>query len=939
MASEKLRERFKEIESLAYAAGLRPYDIHYFEVPSSVIYEVASYGLPTRYSHWSFGRVYQHQKTQGEMGFSKIYELILNNDPSYAFLDSSNTETINLMICAHCAGHADFFANNIMFQDAGEDNMIQVAKRHAETIDQYRKDYGDDEVDEWLDVALALERHIDVHKKLKRQRYPGRHIKYQERTPDEWEDLLRDSEKKPLVKKVIEGCFLPPSPEKDLLWFFHEYANLEDWQKRIFHIVRRESYYFYPQYRTKIINEGWACISGDSLIATEKGLISAQKYVSSDFDDVKVFNSDKLTNRTCIYKTERKSGKRIMTNRGLLVKCADDHKVQCVSGDFIKAKDLTVGQQLKIAKSTNYWPQDVKTIECSYVPHKNSTKMAKTISNPIEFDCQLASFVAFWLGEGCQSKKRGIYVRNSNRLILEHYGDYIKSKFNLNYSIVEASDLPVRYNLEVYSRALVELLGDITGCVDCTSRYKKVPDIVFESPKDVICSFVGAFYDAEGCVYSNNEVVCIVFASASLGLINGMAALLHQLGINCSFGVCKKDGHKNTYQLRIGKKLYIKRFHELIPLQDINKKDKLDKIISSFSRILDECEFDCTAKIISIESYEDEFYDFTVPDGHSYVANGLVHHNSYWHADLMHQYFLGNDNEYNAKGIDNALTSEEHLDFLSSHEKVVQPGFKTKLKVEVPEVDPATGRPTGRNIKQWHPKLNSRIFQQATRINPYYIGFRMFRDIKDRWDEYYEQGYRENEWGDKIPVTINGHQKIFEVREEEDDVSFFRNYLTEELCEKLHLFSYGSTDKYKDDYGIQEDIAKREHSGQSEFEEDQDIENKTVSVRTKEVKDVIKGIARSRNNFGVPCIVVRRVDSDGLLRLEHLPEDLTNIDILYAQQTLKYIWRVWGRPVEMIRKTKDRTWIMKYDGIAFSVDHENPDYPESVENSDSSSSW
>jgi len=106
MASDIMKERFDEIERLAVAAGLKPFDVQFFEVPTSFIYEVASYGLPTRYSHWSFGKVHQYQRTQGEMGFSKIYELILNNDPSYAFLDKNNTMTSNLMICAHCLAHS-----------------------------------------------------------------------------------------------------------------------------------------------------------------------------------------------------------------------------------------------------------------------------------------------------------------------------------------------------------------------------------------------------------------------------------------------------------------------------------------------------------------------------------------------------------------------------------------------------------------------------------------------------------------------------------------------------------------------------------------------------------------------------------------------------------------------------------------------------------------
>jgi len=319
---------------------------------------------------------------------------------------------------------------------------------------------------------------------------------------------------------------------------------------------------------------------------------------------------------------------------------------------------------------------------------------------------------------------------------------------------------------------------------------------------------------------------------------------------------------------------------------------------------------------------------------------------SYYHAELMHQYAMGNDNDYGCQGIEHPLTSEEHLDFLSSHEKVVQPGLKFPLKIDVPEIDPMTGQKTGKTVKQWHPQImkNPQLFNRATRINPYYVGFKIFRDIKDRWDKYYEEGYMEDEWGEKIEVTISGKEKIREVMESEDDVSFFRNYLTEELISELHLFAYGSPEEYLDNYDIQEAIGKRisdngdRNLGKLDIDE-QLIANKTVQVRTKEMKDIITTMAKSRNNYGVPSIVIRRVDSDGTLRLEHLEEDKTNIDLKYAQSTLLYIYKAWGRPVEMIRKSDDMTRILRYDAAGFTIDHESSDYPESIESEDSASSW
>jgi len=51
---------------------------------------------------------------------------------------------------------------------------------------------------------------------------------------------------------------IPLEPEDDLLYFITKYGDLEDWQRNIIDIVRKESVYFIPQIETKIMNEGWA---------------------------------------------------------------------------------------------------------------------------------------------------------------------------------------------------------------------------------------------------------------------------------------------------------------------------------------------------------------------------------------------------------------------------------------------------------------------------------------------------------------------------------------------------------------------------------------------------------------------------------------------------------------------------------------------------------
>jgi stage V sporulation protein R len=254
--NDRQEKRFDEIEALAIKMGLDPFPVLFEEVPREVIWDVASYGLPMRMSHWSFGRSYVHQKTYGEMGFGKIYELIINSNPSYAFLDETNSDAINLLVAAHCIGHSDFFKNNACFAKTNR-SMVMQAAQNAAIIDGYKNQYGVEAVEEWMDIAFSIDRHIDPMLGENRKKYPDPEYVYKETRPLPYADLFGD-DIKPHVTRRLKNDKFPPFKEKDLLWFLCEYGKMEPWQREILGIIRSESFYFYPQAMTKIGNEGWA---------------------------------------------------------------------------------------------------------------------------------------------------------------------------------------------------------------------------------------------------------------------------------------------------------------------------------------------------------------------------------------------------------------------------------------------------------------------------------------------------------------------------------------------------------------------------------------------------------------------------------------------------------------------------------------------------------
>ncbi|HYE64744.1 MAG TPA: SpoVR family protein, partial [Pyrinomonadaceae bacterium] len=236
---------------------------------------------------------------------------------------------------------------------------------------------------------------------------------------------------------------------------------------------------------------------------------------------------------------------------------------------------------------------------------------------------------------------------------------------------------------------------------------------------------------------------------------------------------------------------------------------------------------DLTDEIVSIEHGCADVYDITVDEKHAYVANGFINHNSFWHARIMRE-------------LD--LPDKEYIEFAELHSGVVSP--------------------------------------HKGQLNPYYLGYKIFEDIERRWDnpsaeEREKFGRRGGE----------GREKIFEVRELDSDVSFLRNYLTEELCEELDLFVYEL------------------------------VEEEEWTITEKRWERVRDQLVANMTNFGFPYLMVADGDYNGNreLYLKHAYEG-TELDGRYARKALEHVHTLWGRPVHLETVVDDERVVMHYDG-------------------------
>jgi stage V sporulation protein R len=173
-------------------------------------------------------------------------------------------------------------------------------------------------------------------------------------------------------------------------------------------------------------------------------------------------------------------------------------------------------------------------------------------------------------------------------------------------------------------------------------------------------------------------------------------------------------------------------------------------------------------------------------------------------------------------------------------------------------------------------------------LNPYHLGFRIWEDLYRR----YTKPTPEELERDGTPAK-SGMEKLFEAREVERDSSFIRRYLTEELMRDMDLFEYqarGSdlvVDKVSDEEGW------------------------------REVKETL---IRSVGTSSIPVIKVEDADfgHNHTLYLRH-DHDGRDLHLEYAEKTLAYLQRLWGRECVLETTLQGKRSQLCYSERGFSI--------------------
>ncbi len=303
-----LARQQERIEQIARDFGLDPFPTIFEILAYDQMTEIASYGgFPTRYPHWRFGMEYEQLSKSHEYGLSKIYEMVINNTPGYAYLLEGNSLTDQKLVMAHVYAHVDFFKNNFAFRATDLDatgnltdpmarpdpykpnrRWIDKMANHGARIRRHMERYGVTVVEQFIDTCLSLDNLVDPWRPFSGRPVPRTEDEDDDRAmevprlkaKDYMESFINPTEYLEEQKKKLEEAHkkkrtFPESPVRDVLSFLVLHAPLDRWERDVLEVIRDEAYYFIPQMQTKIMNEGWATY-WHSRMMTEKILDASE---------------------------------------------------------------------------------------------------------------------------------------------------------------------------------------------------------------------------------------------------------------------------------------------------------------------------------------------------------------------------------------------------------------------------------------------------------------------------------------------------------------------------------------------------------------------------------------------------------------------------------------------------------------------------------------
>lgn len=285
------------------------------------------------------------------------------------------------------------------------------------------------------------------------------------------------------------------------------------------------------------------CVSGDTLVATEKGLM-AIKDISPKTEEnieIKVLSRERIINNASkwfdsgVHPTIQ-----IETQNGFFLKGSCNHPIltwtKGLTGQpcFVwkLLNQLKIGDTAVIDRTADLlWPKK-KVLLKEYWPAYQKRREKKIL--PESLDENLAFILGALVAEGT-IKNNEIEFCNSDEEFLISFETCWQKVFpdcRLHRFLRKPTSFGKKayQTREIHSRHVVEFLRNI-GLTPVKSREKKIPFLIFNSPKSVVASFLRAYFEGDGSISYSGKMTELSAISSSEILIKQLQIVFLRFGI------------------------------------------------------------------------------------------------------------------------------------------------------------------------------------------------------------------------------------------------------------------------------------------------------------------------------------------------------------------------------------------------------------------------
>ncbi len=331
------------------------------------------------------------------------------------------------------------------------------------------------------------------------------------------------------------------------------------------------------------------CLIGNTIIPTSQGLLEIKDISQKENINISILSKDKKINAASKwFDSGEHPTIKVTTNQGFTIQGSQNHPLLTWVKNPLTGKpgckwkllsEIVEGDITVIDRTSNLlWPTQEVLLE-SFIPKDPSYRTQIKIL-PKTLTPDLAYILGGLISDAYIGRKKIEFCNSDEEWIIEFEQTWKKvfpdCRLHKFYKQPNSYGKKPYYRLEIHSLYVIEFLRNL-GLNPVKAALKDIPQVILQSPKEVVARFLQAYFEGDGSISSSTKMVELSAISISEKLISQLQVLFLRFGIASTK---RFDKYRSTHKLYIrGLKNY-RLFKQEIGFLSKHKNGKLDKILS-----------------------------------------------------------------------------------------------------------------------------------------------------------------------------------------------------------------------------------------------------------------------------------------------------------------------------------------------------------------------